>query len=266
MNNTIMKKIAILLTFLLINTNCGFATVLEGGINENSIKKPFCTVIDKRTKLPVPNAKVTVASKNFTAYTDVNGHFELSTTINGTTILSVEKPNYRTHSITINKGANLKPFVVEVEGSTPFDIKLETRLCHLGDNNYSTASANAGQFISTSVGSVFSKNFFIPISSRNKQNYLVIGSVIGIDTALARGMGQNNISTTFASPPSVYLNGRKIAEIKINGDNQKIKLPNELIKYNQINTITIKAGVNLMQTAYVDYDDIEFTNLSIQAF
>ena len=79
-------------------------------------------------------------------------------------------------------------------------------------------------------------------------------------------MGQNGITTSFASPPSVYLNGHKIAEIQINGDNQKIRLPKQFIRFNQQNVITIKAGRNLMQTAYVDYDDIEFMNLSIQVF
>ena len=95
---------------------------------------------------------------------------------------------------------------------------------------------------------------------------MVIGSIIGIDTAIARGMGQNKITNSFASPPSVYLNGVKIAEIKVNGDNQRIKLPTNLIKWNQNNTITIKAGINLMQTAYIDYDDFEFMNVSVQVF
>ena len=55
-------------------------------------------------------------------------------------------------------------------------------------------------------------------------------------------------------------------EIKINGDNQKIRLPNNLIRWNRNNEIVIKAGVNLMQTAYIDYDDFEFMNVSIQVF
>ena len=58
--------------------------------------------------------------------------------------------------------------------------------------------------------------------------------------------------------------GQKIAEIQINGDNQKIRLPHNLIKWNQDNIITIRAGRNLMQAAYVDYDDIEFMNISVQ--
>ena len=56
----------------------------------------------------------------------------------------------------------------------------------------------------------------------------------------------------------------KISEIQLNGDGQRIKLPPNLIRKNQVNEITIKTGRNLMQTAYIDYDDIEFMNLSIQ--
>lgn len=32
-----------------------------------------------------------------------------------------------------------------------------------------------------------------------------------------------------------------------------------------MNEITIRTGRNLKQTAYIDYDDIEFMNLSIQS-
>ena len=104
--------------------------------------------------------------------------------------------------------------------------------------------------------------FTLNNSSLSRPVYLVIGSIIGIDTAMARGIGQNRITNSYASPPEVYLNGNKIAEIKINGDGQKIKLPNNLLR--QKNELTIKTGVNLMQTAYVDYDDIEIMNLYIE--
>ena len=57
-----------------------------------------------------------------------------------------------------------------------------------------------------------------------------------------------------------------------NGDNVNIpsmiskktkRVQQNLIKQNQKNSITIKAGKNLFQTAYIDYDDIEFTNISV---
>ena len=81
---------------------------------------------------------------------------------------------------------------------------------------------------------------------------------------MAQAMGQNKISIAYASPPVVFFNGQKIAEIQLNGDGQRIKLPKSLIKPRQNNEITIKTGRNMMQTAYIDYDDIEFINLTIE--
>ena len=77
-------------------------------------------------------------------------------------------------------------------------------------------------------------------------------------------MGQNKISYAYASPPEIFFNGNKIAEIQLNGDGQRFQIPRHLVKFNQMNEITIKTGRNLMQTSYIDYDDIEFMNLSIE--
>ena len=55
-----------------------------------------------------------------------------------------------------------------------------------------------------------------------------------------------------------------IAELNLNGDNQQIKIPKNLIRYNDTNQLTIKSGKNLFQTAYIDYDDIELMNLFIE--
>lgn len=259
-----MKRVFVILIMILFCVNSSYAAVMQGGISENRVVNNQNKIIDKFTKQPVANAKVRIPSKNYTTYTNSNGEFELNIKVNAPTILSVEKQNYKPYSITINKDAYSKPFVLSIEQSGKFDIKIDSQLCHLGDNNFSGYSANAGQFKGLAVGPVYSKKVYIPITASVKQNYLVIGSIIGIDTALARGIGQNRISNAFASPPSIYLNGQKIAEIQINGDNQKIRLPHNLIKWNQDNIITIRAGRNLMQTAYVDYDDIEFMNISVQ--
>lgn len=243
------------------------AAIVQGGISESTtMYNSGNKIIDKATKQPIANARVSIPSKNYTTYSDNNGQFELRTRINGPTILAVEKQNYKPFSVTITRNSSMQPFTLAIEKSNVFDIRIDSRLCHLGDNNYSGYSANAGQFKSVAIGPIYQKKFFISSSAITKQNYLVFGSIIGIDTALARGMGQNQISNAFASPPTVYLNGHKIAEIQINGDNQKIKLPKQLIHWNQNNEIVIKAGRNIMQTAYVDYDDIEFMNLSVQTF
>ena len=260
-----MKKlIAGMLIFFLTSLNV-YSAVLNGGISQSELKK-YNKVIDKTTKLPVPNAKITIPSRNYTTYSNQNGEFELNLAIYQPTFISVEKQNYKPFSMTISKNASQTRMVLAIEKSNVFDVKIDSDLCHLGDNNFSDYSANAYEFKGRAFGPVYKKSFFIGNNNVSKQNYLVLGSIIGIDTALARGLGQNNISNSFASPPSVYLNGVKIAEIKINGDNQKIRLPNNLILWNKNNEIVIKAGVNLMQTAYTDYDDFEFMNVSIQVF
>jgi hypothetical protein len=112
-----------------------------------------------------------------------------------------------------------------------------------------------------SIGPFYTKRFLLKNVKFNKPIFLIIGSIIGIDTNMARSMGQNRITNAFASAPEVYFNGNKISEIQINGDEQKIKIPPALINKNQVNEVTIKTGRNLMQTAYIDYDDIEFMNL-----
>ena len=259
-----MKKFILIIFLLILTGNISFAQIMQGGISSTyEYKQPMHSVIDKNTNKPIVNAKISVPSKNYTTYSDINGHFQLKTQIDNKTMLSVEKQNYKPYSITINKDSVYNPFVLKIEKSSNYDIKLQSGLCHLGDNNFSNLSANAGQFKKNSTGPVYKTNFYISDKLSAHQNYLIIGSIIGIDTALAQGLGQNNITNAFATPPTVYLNGVKITEIKINGDNQKIKLPHHLIKWNNTNEIIIKAGINLMQTAYIDYDDIEFMNLHI---
>ncbi len=260
-----MKKLFGMILLIVMSYTTANATVMQAGISANETVKNYCTVIDKFSRKPVPNAKITIPSKNYTAYSDINGHFEIKTPINSQTILAVEKNNYKPFSMTINRGDNIRPIVVEIEKANSFDITVDSKLCHLGDNNYSVYSANSGEFKGTAVGSIYNKKFFISGVNSSKPHYLVIGSIIGIDTPEARRVGQSSVTTSFATPPIVYLNGQKIAVINVNGDNQKIKLPKELIKWNQNNIITIKAGINLMQTTRVDFDDIEFMNLSIES-
>ena len=111
------------------------------------------------------------------------------------------------------------------------------------------------------IGPFYTKRFILKNLKFNKPIFLVIGSIIGIDTEMARSIGQNHITNAFASPPEIFFNGNKISEIQINGDGQRIKIPPALVRKNQVNEITIRTGRNLMQTAYIDYDDIEFMNL-----
>ena len=249
-----MKQI--LLLIVLIFSSCAYGAV---GVVGNKI-------IDSATNAPIGNAKVTIPKYNYSTYTDADGKFNFDGQIDSSTIMSVEKEGYRPFSLTINQqNVASKPLVLGIQKSNISDIVIESNLLHLGDNNYSEASANADNFKLYSMGPSYSKSFLMKRSCLRCQNYLVIGSILGIDTLLARSMGQNSITTSYATPPEVYFNGAKIAEIQLNGDNQKIRLPNNLIRAEQLNQVTIKTGRNLMQTAYIDYDDIEIANISIMS-
>lgn len=256
-----MKKLFIILSILFFVTlNCSAATV-SGGVSKIDVTNSN-RVVDAVTNEPIENARITLPKYNYSTYTDTNGNFDL-TDITDTTIMSVEKDGYRPFSLTVNNAIAARPMILGIQKSNISDISIDSGMIHLGDDNYSKSSASAGEFKLRSSGPFFSKNFVMKSSALNRNNYLVIGSIVGIDTLMARSMGQNKITNSYASAPEVFFNGTKIAEIQLNGDNQKIKLPNNLIQAEKINEITIKTGRNMMQTAYIDYDDIEIANLSI---
>lgn len=237
------------------------AATVSGGVSKVDINNAN-RVVDSTTNAPVGNAKVSLPKYNYSTYTDDNGVFSLDK-VDGTTIMSIEKEGYRPFSLTINDTIAAKPMVLGIQKSNITDVVIASDVFHLGDDNYSEHSSGAGTFRLRSSGPFFSKTFMLSSDILSSNNYLVIGSIIGVDTLMARSMGQNKIVNSYASPPEIYFNGSKIAEIQLNGDNQRIKIPRNLIKPNQQNEVIIKAGRNLMQKAYVDYDDIEIANLSI---
>lgn len=250
-----MKQLILLLALML--SLPAYSATYSAGVSKVDMHN---RVVDADTKLPIANAKVSLPKFNYTTYTDSNGNFQLED-IDATTILSVEKSGYRPFSLTVSDTSNA--LMIGIQKSGAMDIVIESDMMHLGDDNYSRASANAHNFKLRSSGPFYSKSFIMKTPTLSAKNYLVIGSIMGVDTQLARSMGQNRIVNTFASPPEVYFNGTKIAEIQLNGDNQKIRLPNNLILPERPNEVTIKTGRNLMQVAYIDYDDIEIANLSI---
>ncbi|MGN0005248.1 MAG: carboxypeptidase-like regulatory domain-containing protein [Candidatus Gastranaerophilaceae bacterium] len=245
--------------FLILDVNAA----VKGGVQKLEDLKNYNQIIDSNTGKGIPQANVSVPALKFKTMTDEDGRFDLNAKINAPTILSVQKDGYKPFSLTIDKGRN-EPLIIGIEKSAPRDIVIETDMIHLGDNSYSMNSANASDFGAKAVGAFYSKDFDIPKLNTSETAYLVIGSIIGIDTLRAIQAGQSRVQTTYASPPEIYCNGNKICELMLNGDNQKIELPKGLIKQGQKNSITLKAGKNMLQTAYIDYDDIEFTNLSVE--
>ena len=263
----IMRKLFYLALALLI---CSYISVhaatLEGGVSTARLKEaePIKNqIFDSATNLPIPYAKVILPKENYTTYTDANGYFSLKTKVRDNSILAVAKDGYRPFSLTLNQNSLSKPIIVGIDKSKPFDIVIDSTVCHLGDGAYSDTSANSTEFKAQSLGPSYSKAFSITKTSPNQNIYIVIGSLIGLDTKLANKVGQNRITTAYSSPVEVFVNGSKISELHLNGDNQRIKIPPMLV-YNGKNELTIKTGHNMMETAYIDYDDIEFMNLSIQ--
>lgn len=266
MCKTFFSVFIMFLTSLIINllvNSVALADIVQGGVSKEGLIGKS-KVLDALTNTPISGAKISLPQDGYSTYTDANGNFLLDANINGATVLSVEKPGYKPFSITINEKSASRPIILGIEKATPHDITIDKHMFHLGDNSYSDLSANSKQFQVKAIGPYFSKDFKIPSLAPGSSVSLVIGSIIGIDTLMAKSMGQNKVNNAYASPPEIYFNGNKIAEIQINGDGQRIKIPNSLIKPNQKNEVTIKTGRNMMQTAYVDYDDIEFMNLSIE--
>lgn len=263
-----MKKLIYIFTFIItilgLNTSliCN-ATTFTGGVSKVG-QQDSNQVIDAATGQGVEFAKITIPQKNFRTYTDANGNFEIEhVQIAQPTILNVEKEGYRPFSLTINNGESLNPMKIEIARSEAADIALDSEILHLGDDSFSKNSANAADFKLKSIGPYYSKDFIMTDNAKKSTNYLVIGSIVGLDTKLARSMGQNRIRTAYSSPAEVYFNGRLIGQLQVNGDGQRIKIPNSLINANSKNQITIKTGQNLMPSDRIDYDDIEIMNLSI---
>ena len=253
----------ILLLILLLSSNVQ-ATTYTGGVTKVG-QQESNQVIDAQTKRGVEFAKITMPQKNYRGYTDANGNFELPRIqITEPTIMNVEKEGYRPFSITINNNYSLSnPMHIEIAKSEPLDIEIDNEILHLGDNSYSKNSANATDFKLKSIGPYYSKEFLMKDDTTHSVNYIIIGSIIGLDTKLAKSMGQNQIKTAYSSPAEIYFNGKLIGELKINGDGQRIKIPSNLIVTGAYNQITIKTGQNLMPSDHIDYDDIEIMNISI---
>ena len=232
----------------------------EGGVSKLGKTNQ---VLDASTLAPISSATISLPQSNFMTKTDKYGHFDLGAQVSGDTILSVEKEGYKPFSLTVNDKIAAKPIIVGIEKSKPSDILITSSLIRLGDNNYSESSANASEFHSKASGPYYNQSFTLNDIDLSKTPYIVIGSIVGIDTLMAKKMRQNNVINAYSSPPEIYFNGNKIAEIQLNGDKQRIKIPKSLIHAGE-NEVTVKTGRNLMQNSYVDYDDIEFANISIE--
>ena len=145
------KKFFIFFITFAMLTNCVYSQI-TGNIKKQTQNNNRSRIIDSKTKEPIGNAKVKLPSKNFMVETDTNGEFDLNAQIKDKTIMSVEKKGYKPFSLTIDEHSKQKPFTIGIEKSKPYDIVLETDLCHIGDDVFSSNSANAAEFNVKAVG------------------------------------------------------------------------------------------------------------------
>lgn len=259
------KKINIFILGILIYLSTSIPTmcdVISGQVNQNEIKNNKSKIVDSMTQAPISGAAVSIPNLNYKTKSAKDGSFELNTDITKKVILSVEKEGYRPFSLTIDKNMASKPLKLGIERTQAGDITIQSDLCHLGDDVFSDTSANSSEFRIRSSGPYLSKSFKIAPLKNNEKAVLIIGSIIGLDTKLAKEMGQNQIAHVYSSPAEIYFNGERIGELNLNGDNQEIEIPRQLIRTN--NELTIKTGRNLFQHAYIDYDDIEIAGIRLE--
>lgn len=239
------------------------ASTLSGAVNENEvieIGKSF-RIVDAKTGLPIAGAKVSVPSAGMSTQTDSNGYFTLKTNLNGPVILGVNASGYNPFSLTLEKENLNKPFIIGLNKNSPRELIVDDSLRHLGDNNYSASSSNADEFQINANGPAFVKRFYVGDVVTGGKTSLKIGSVIGLDTLMSKKLSDSGINS-YSSPTQIYLNSKKVGELRINGDNQLITFSSNLLIPNSFNELSIETGHNEV-ASYTDYDDIELMNLII---
>ena len=247
---------------ILFCLNFTFAEVISGKINHDDINYQN-KIVDYTTGAGLENAKITIPSINYTTYSNSDGTFKLNADIQDKTVLFVEKEGYKTFSLTVDNTVLASPLKLGIEQSSPFDLQISQGIVRLGDNMFSSNSANSFEFHQNAYGHIYPHSFARPKSGNNQDIVLIVGSLIGADTKKAKERGQNRIARVYASPAEVYINNHKIGSLELNGDNIEIVIPKHLLK--EQNELKIQAGVNLFQKDYTDYDDIEMANIRIEA-
>ncbi len=255
-----MKKISLLLIFTFFLINPCYAAIV-GKINHDDIN--FSNkIIDSKSKKAVGNAKITIPELHYTTYSDKDGMFKLNADISSQTVLFVEKEGYKVFSLTVDNSVIKNPLKLGIEQNSPFDMQISSDVAHLGDDMFSSNSANSTQFRASANGSFLAKKFDRPKCAKNQEVILRIGTIIGLDTKKAKEYGQNKVAKVYSSPTEVFVNGNKIGKIELNGDNIEIHIPQNILM--DKNELVIQTGRNLFQYEYVDYDDIEIANIRIE--
>ena len=256
-----MRKILLVFICFLFLLNISFAQVISGQIDHNDVNYKN-KVVDSKTNQPLAGVKISIPEINYTTFSDSNGNFKLNADVSDKTVMFVEHDGYKVFSLTVDNSVFKSPLKLGIEQVSPFDMQITQGVIHLGDNMYSDNSANSSDFRLSANSHYLSKIFKRPQSSSKQEVVIKIGTIIGLDTKRAKQNGQNRIVKVYSSPSEVFVNGHRIAKLELNGDNFEISIPKSILK--ETNELLIKAGKNLFQANYTDYDDIEIANLRIE--
>jgi hypothetical protein len=245
-----------------------FGNVQENEYNKNNVVtkgKPSGFIKDSLTGNPVAGAQVSIPDRGVSTFTKADGSFKLDTSMQkGNFILSVKKDGYLPFALNASTNDFSQPFTLHVEKAQG-QLIIDNNIHHLGDNNFSELSANAGNFRLPAEGAYYTKEFYIE-SLPQKGMTLRIGSLMGLDTIAALQAGQSNLGSTYSSPLLVYVNSVKVAEIAMNGNNKVIPIPKTVLKPHTKNLLVLQTGVNqtLSPVDPIDYDDMEFMNIILE--
>ena len=254
-----MKKILLILSFFILNFSN--AQVITGQVHHDDMNYQN-KIIDTKSGVAIEGAKISIPDLNYSTYSNADGTFRLNADISDKTVMFVEKEGYKVFSLTVDNSVFNSPLKLGIEQASPFDFQITQGVVHLGDNMFSSNSANSKDFELSARGNFLSVTFAKPKYMQNQDVVVKIGTIIGLDTKKAKERGQNKISKVYASATEVYVNGHKIGTLELNGDNIEISIPKNILKIT--NELVIKTGRNLFQKDYVDYDDIELANVRIE--
>ena len=256
-----MKNLFLIFLIYIVSTLSANCAVISGKVNHDDIKLQN-KIVDSKTQKTIGNAKITIPELHFTTYSNKDGVFQLNVDLAQETVLFVEKEGYKNFSLTIDKNVLNSPLKLGIEKSNPFDLQVTQGVVRLGDNMFSTNSANSLDFKLKANGGYLSKEFTRPKLNQRQVAVVKIGTVIGLDTKKAKMLGQNKIAKVYSSPAEVIVNGKRIGLLDINQDNIEFIIPSSILR--EYNELIIKTGRNLFQLEYVDLDDIELANIRIE--
>jgi Dockerin type I domain/CarboxypepD_reg-like domain len=196
-------------------------------------------VLDQKTGEPIPNAEVQIPEEGITVRTDNYGKFTLPRKLPSDRILTTRASEYAPFSLTTRKDQK-GSYDLKLEKLGPRLVVLDDQLHHLGDNNFSPQSANAGSFRLRAEGVELTRTFDLSKLPRSGVT-LRIGSLIGLDTQASIQAGQSGLRNSGQEPLQVLLNGQRMQELTLNGDRIQMLLPRAGLRVGN-NTLTLRTG------------------------